>query len=67
MMTCWRGSLVDGIQLAAEELVHREHVDRGLLEHRLQLVVTAYLALVTGLLQVVRLDVLPQFLDNLRP
>lgn len=60
------GSLVERVELAAEELVHREHVDGGLLEHRLHLVVAAYLSLVGGLLQVIRFDVLPQFLDDLR-
>lgn len=60
------GSLVERVELAAEELVHREHVDSGLLEHGLHLVIAAYLSLVGWLLQVVRLDVLPQFLDDLR-
>lgn len=59
------GSLVERVELAAQELVHREHVDGCLLEYRLHLVVAAYLTLVAGLLQVVRLDVLPEFLDDL--
>lgn len=60
------GSLVERVELATEELVHREHVDGGLLEYRLHLLVAAYLTLVGGLLQVVCLDVLPQFFDDLR-
>lgn len=59
------GSLVERVELAAEELVHREHVDGGLLENSLHLVIAAYLALVGGLLQVVRFDMLPQLLDDL--
>lgn len=59
------GSLVERVELAAEELVHGEHVDSALLEYCLELLVAADLALVGGLLQVVRLDVLPELFDNL--
>jgi hypothetical protein len=53
------GSLVERVELAAEEFVHGEHVDGALLEHRLELLVAADLALIGRLLQVVRFDVLP--------
>lgn len=51
--------------MAANQLVHLEHVDRVLLKHLAHPVVTDNLALVAGILQVVRLDVLPELLDNL--
>lgn len=52
--------------MAADQLVHLKHVDRVLLEDCLHPLVTAYLAFVLRLLQVIGLDVLPQLLDNLR-
>lgn len=57
--------LLDRVEVVADQLVHLEHVDGALLEDGLHAVVTAYLALVGGVLQVVGLDVLPQLLDDL--
>lgn len=52
--------------MASNILVHPEHVDFGLLENSLHLLVAADLALVRGVLQIIGLDVLPQLLDDLR-
>lgn len=60
------GSLVERVELAAQEFVHGEHVYSSLLEYRLQFVIAAYLTLVGRLLQVIRFDVFPQLLDDLR-
>lgn len=58
--------LLNGVEMASDILVHPEHVDFGLLEHSLHLLVAADLALVCGVLEIVGLDVLPQLLDDLR-
>lgn len=58
--------LLNGVEMASNVLVHSEHVDLGLLEHSLHLLVAADLALVCGILEIVGLDVLPQLLDDLR-
>lgn len=51
--------------MVANQLVHLEHVDRVLLEHFAHSIVTDNLAFVAGVLQIVRLDVFPELLDNL--
>lgn len=51
--------------MGANVLVHLEHVHLGLLKHGHHLLVASNLALVTGILQIVGLDVLPEFLDDL--
>lgn len=51
--------LFNGVEMASDILVHAEHVDLGLLEHGLHLLVAADLALVCGILEIVGLDVLP--------
>ena len=51
----------------AELLVHLKHVDPVDLEYRAELVVADDLLLVLGILHVVRLDVIPELLDDLRP
>ena len=50
----------------AELLVHLKHVDPVDLEYRAELVVADDLLLVLGILHVVRLDVIPELLDDLR-
>jgi hypothetical protein len=45
--------------MVSDKLVHLEHVDLGLLEHRLHRVVAANLALVLRVLELVALDVDP--------
>jgi hypothetical protein len=57
---------LDGVEVVSQELVHLEHVDPGLLEDRLHLVVAHDLALVGRVLQLVQLNVRPQLLDDLR-
>ena len=58
--------LFDGIQVCVEDLVHGEHVDAVLLEDGAHGIVAADLALVAGVLEVARFDVLPDLLDGLR-
>ena len=58
--------LFDGVKMAAEGFVHREHVDLVLFEDSEQLLVADNLSLVVRVLKAVALDVVPQFLDNLR-
>ena len=58
--------LFDGIQVRVEDLVHGEHVDAVLLEDGAHGIVAADLALVAGVLEVARFDVLPDLLDGLR-
>lgn len=55
----------DRIKLVAKELVHLKHVNRTLLEYGLKLIVAEDLSLVARILELVRLDVLPELLDNL--
>lgn len=57
---------LNGVEMASDVLVHSEHVDFGLLEHSLHLLVAADLALVCGILEIIGLDVLPQLFDDLR-
>ena len=68
---CQTGLGHDGVQrvadVLAELLVHLEHVDPVDLEYRAELVVADDLLLVLGILHVVRLDVIPELLDDLRP
>ncbi len=59
--------LVNGVKLVAEEFVHLEHVNSGLLENRLHLVIASDLAFIAGILQAMCLDVFPEFLDHLGP
>ncbi len=58
-------SILDRVQLAAQELVHGEHVDLVLLEDGMQLFVAEDLALVARVLELVALDVVPEFFDHL--
>lgn len=51
--------------MVANELVHLKHVDLGHLEDSLHSFVTENLTLVVGVLELVRLYVCPQLLDNL--
>jgi hypothetical protein len=59
-------SLLDGVELVPEQLVHGEHVDLVLLEDGVQLIVAEDLAFVAGVLEVVTLDIVPELLDYLR-
>lgn len=59
------GRLLDGVQVVPDLTVHAEHGHLGLLEDRLELLVAYNLASVVWILQVVLLDVLPDFLDHM--
>lgn len=64
----WQAARGDGTgHSPAELLVHREHVDLVHVEERLELVVADDLLFIARVLQVVEPDVVPQFLDRLRP
>ena len=58
-------SVLDRVQLAAQELVHGEHVDLVLLEDGVELFVAEDLSLVARVLELVALDVVPELLDDL--
>lgn len=45
--------------MITDQAVHLKHIDPRLLEYSLHLLVTQYLALVLGILQVVAFDMLP--------
>lgn len=63
-----RGRLREGASHSpAELLVHREHVNLVHVEQGLELVVADDLLLVARVLEVVGSDVVPKFLDRLRP
>lgn len=56
----------DRVKVAADVLVHLEHVYLGLLEDCLHLVVAYDLTLVLWILKIVGFDMLPELLDHLR-
>lgn len=66
-MSSSSSSLLDGVEMAAEQLVHLKHVDAAALKHRVHLVVADNLSLVAGILKLVGLDVFPELFDHLRP
>lgn len=55
------------IKLLAKNLVHSEHMNALLLEHRLHSLIAPDLALVGRVLQIAGFDVFPYFLDDLGP
>jgi hypothetical protein len=59
------GDLIDRVEVLIEKLVHGKHVDTVLFEHCTHGVVAANLALVAGILQLARFDVLPYLLYGL--
>jgi hypothetical protein len=59
--------LFDGVKVAADILVHLEHVHLGLLEDCMHLVVAYDLSFVLWVLEIVGFDVFPKLLDHLRP
>ena len=62
-----RGSLLlaNRVEVAANVLVHPEHVNLSLLENCLQLFIADELALVLRILEFVGFDVFPKLLDHL--
>lgn len=58
--------LFDGVKVAADILVHLEHVYPSLLEDCMHLVVAYDLSLVLWVLEIVGFDVFPELLDHLR-
>lgn len=56
--------LLDGVKMVADLLVHTEHVNLGLLEDGLHLLIAKNLSPVVWILEVVGLDVCPEALDN---
>lgn len=58
-------SILDGVEVVADQLVHGEHVDGILLKYFAHLLVTDNLALVARVLEIMLLDVFPELLDNL--
>lgn len=63
--TCPPLGLLDGVELAAQEFVHGEHVDLVLPEDSPQLFVTVNVAFVVGVLELVGFDMVPELLDHL--
>lgn len=59
-------SLINRIKVLIQNLVHRKHMNAVRLEYGAQRAVAANLALIVRVLEVVRLDVLPDLLDGLR-
>lgn len=57
--------LVDRVKVAADQLVHRKHIQAALLEYGLHLFVAKNLSLIVWVLKIVALDVLPELFDNL--
>ena len=51
--------LFDWVEVMTDFLVHLEHVDLGLFEDGLHLLVAANLSFIAGILEVVSLDVFP--------
>lgn len=62
----WFGLFLShGVEMTANVLVHLEHVNSWLLENGLHLCVAYDLTTVAGVLELIGLDVLPKFLDDL--